>query len=245
MNAFFHAIAFLTRLPVPRLTSRVEDWQKSVGYYPAVGAILGILLTACALFFHWLFPPVIAAVLTIASWVFLTGGLHLDGWMDVADGLGSNRPVERMLEIMKDSRVGAMGVIAAILLLMIKTAGVYELLIEPVWLLLPPLLARLMLVIAIWFFPYLSSERGLGSGLRNGLSRVRVYSGIFATFAVAAIMFQLKGLFVFLGATVAACSFAAYLRKRLGGLTGDCYGAIAEWTEAWVLLLILLSDRFW
>ncbi|WP_240491886.1 adenosylcobinamide-GDP ribazoletransferase, partial [Acinetobacter baumannii] len=98
--------------------------------------------------------------------------------MDLADGLGSWRDREKIFAIMKDSRVGAMGVTAAILLFMVKVAALYEIASGhmELWLLLPPLLARTGLIAAIWFWPYIT-EKGLGTGLRNGLALWHVWLG--------------------------------------------------------------------
>ncbi len=242
MNALFHAIAFLTRLPVPRLSNSSRDWQNSVAFYPLVGGLLGMLLWLAALLAGKLLPPLLTAVLTLVFWVYLTGGLHLDGWMDVADGLGSNRSRERMLEIMKDSRVGAMGVIAAILLVMIKVAAIYELVATPLWLIVPPLVARLLLPWVIWQFPYLSAN-GLGNGLRTGLNYAKLVSGLLLGLLVLFLLFHIAGIVAALAAGVIAWLYARHLIKQLGGLNGDCYGAIVELTEAVALLLILFAGR--
>lgn len=242
MNAFLHAVAFLTRIPVPAPAYSAEEWQKSAAYYPLVGALLGVMLWLGATFTHFLFPPAISAVLTILLWIYLTGGLHLDGWMDVADGLGSNRSREKMLEIMKDSRVGAMGTIAAIMLIMVKAAAVYELSANAVPLLVPPLIGRCMLVFSIWFFPYLTNS-GLGEGLRNGLSKTKLLVNAFFSLGLAILLFKAAGLLICIGSLVAAWLLSRYLYRKLGGLTGDCYGAIVEGTEAASLLLILLAGR--
>jgi adenosylcobinamide-GDP ribazoletransferase len=163
--------------------------------------------------------------------------------MDVADGLGSNRPREQILEIMKDSRVGAMGVIAAIMLVLVKAAAVHELSAAPLWLILPPLAARYMLVLFIWFFPYLSGH-GMGAGLRHGLSKSKLLCNGLFTLGLAVLLFQWAGFLVLIGAFIAAWLMAGHLCKKLGGLTGDCYGAIVEGTEASALLFILLAGRF-
>lgn len=245
MNALFHAIAFLTRLPVPRLSAETKDWERSPAFYPVVGLLLGLLLAAWSWLMQQVFPASLAAVLTLTFWVFITGGLHLDGWMDLADGLGSWRDREKVFAIMKDSRVGAMGVIAAILLFMVKGVALYEI-ASSGWimmLVLPPLLARTMLVAAIWFWPYVT-EKGLGSGLRSGLTRTIVTIGLCGT-AVAIIgVYQLRGLFVVGLSVVLAVLFTQRIHQRLGGLTGDCYGALVEWTEACALIAIVAAGRF-
>ncbi|MFS8515088.1 MAG: adenosylcobinamide-GDP ribazoletransferase, partial [Planifilum fulgidum] len=126
MKPLFYAVAFLTRIPVPfRFDAR--DRTKSTAYYPLVGLLIGGVIAAFDGLIAVHFPPLVRAVLVTACWVFITGGLHLDGLMDVFDGLGSHREPERMLAIMKDSRVGAMGVLAAVLILLTKIAALASL----------------------------------------------------------------------------------------------------------------------
>ncbi|MDU5948969.1 MAG: adenosylcobinamide-GDP ribazoletransferase, partial [Paenibacillus macerans] len=128
------AFQFLTRFPVrAELDFTPELLRRSVRYYPLVGAAVGLSVWAAAVLSAWLLPPLPAAVLALIVWVWVTGGLHLDGWMDTADGLLSYRPREKMLEIMKDSRVGAMGVLACVLLLMLKASLLASLLQGGVW----------------------------------------------------------------------------------------------------------------
>lgn len=246
MNALLHAIAFLTRIPVPKLSADPEDWQRSVAFYPAVGVLLGTLLWGVAWLTGWLLPAPLAAVLTLVFWVYSTGALHLDGWMDLADGLGSWREREKIFAIMKDSRVGAMGVTAAILLFMVKVSALYELVGsgKEIWLLLPPLFARMALVAAIWFWPYVS-EKGLGTGLRGGLTVWKVSFGFIFVLCLTIVLFDWIGMLALLVVTLGSWIFLRSVSCRLGGLTGDCYGALVEWTEAVTLVALIAAGRLW
>ncbi|ERI07703.1 adenosylcobinamide-GDP ribazoletransferase [Aneurinibacillus aneurinilyticus] len=246
MNALLHAVAFLTRIPVPRLSADPKDWQRSVAFYPIVGVLLGILLWGVALLTGWLLPVPLAAVLTLVFWVYSTGALHLDGWMDLADGLGSWREREKIFAIMKDSRVGAMGVIAAILLFMVKVSALYEIMRNDaeIWLLLPSLFARMSLVAAIWFWPYVS-EKGIGTGLKGGLTAWKVGFGFIFVLCATVVLLSWKGMLAFLAVTLASWIFLRSISRRLGGLTGDCYGALVEWTEAVTLVVLIATGRLW
>ncbi|MBO8171594.1 MAG: adenosylcobinamide-GDP ribazoletransferase [Bacillaceae bacterium] len=245
MNAFFHAITFLTRIPVPFLKSSREDWEKSAVYYPLVGMVLGLLVWAGALFLMWGFPVPLAAVLLVVWWVLLTGGIHLDGWMDLADGLGSSRDRERMLHIMKDSRVGAMGVLAVVLLLMVKVVAVYQLIVDHRIdaLAVSPLIARFALMAAIWYWPYIR-EGGMASGLKKGLDPVRVLLGLFISLALTFAVLGLSGWITAILALGAGWLFGRYLVRKLGGFTGDGYGALVEWTEVIFLLLVIIGSEW-
>lgn len=130
--AFVAAFQLLTRFPVPRLDRWGKDpftddvLRLSVVFYPvaglAIGGVLAAAGTGLGIGLGDSVPLPVSGALLLALWVGLTGGLHLDGLMDTADGLLSGQPREKMLEIMKDSRAGAMGVIACVLLLIIKTS---------------------------------------------------------------------------------------------------------------------------
>ena len=123
------AFQFLTRLPIPvqiDYTDRV--FRRSAIFYPLVGFVIGFFLLLAGEGLALCLPAMPAAVLLLGFWVVLTGGLHLDGLMDTADGILSHRPREQMLEIMKDSRVGAMGVIVGVLHLLLKFSLLYTLL---------------------------------------------------------------------------------------------------------------------
>lgn len=112
-RAFIAALQFLTRLPIPvQVADDPGVFRRSTVFYPAAGLVIGGMVAGIGYGASFVFPAPVNAALLLCIWVLLTGGLHLDGLMDTADGLLSHRSRERMLEIMKDSRVGAMGVIA-------------------------------------------------------------------------------------------------------------------------------------
>jgi len=244
MSAFWQAVGFLTRFPVPKRAQSLEGWERSPRYYPLVGLLLGLAVWLVGRLTEWGFGSAsspIAAVLTVAFWIYATGALHLDGWMDLADGLGSQRSRERALEIMKDSRVGAMGVVAAIVLILIKVAAVQQLAAANALLAIAvvPAMARGTLLMAIRFFPYIQ-EKGLGSGLRGSItSAVLWVNGLF----VLAASFGFAGLFgsiTFAAVLLAGWLFGLYIVRRLGGYTGDVYGALIEGAEAFALLALLV-----
>lgn len=233
MRGLLVAIGFLTRIPVPPAV--FDDAQarvRSLPWYPLVGLLLGAVLCGLAWATHgW--PPLLSAAVTLAAWVALSGALHLDGLADSADawvgGLGDRA---RTLAIMKDPNCGPMGVVALVLTLLLKFATLAS---APAWpgLLLAPLLARAALVAAFLFVPYVRAG-GLGEGLA-GSSRA-LNAGVLALVAGACFCAGLRGMASLL---VAILLFACWRRaclRRLGGMTGDTCGALAELTEAAVLL---------
>jgi adenosylcobinamide-GDP ribazoletransferase len=246
MSGFAHAVAFLTRLPMPRRWL-LGDYRTSPMWYPVVGALLGLLLVC----FDWLvaqwFPQMVRAVLDVGCLVYLTGGLHLDGLMDTADGFGANRDPERTRQIMKDPRVGAMGVSAGVLALLLKTATLYYLLQSHVWngafaWASSVMLARFAAVVAIFVFPYAQAQ-GLGSGLKESLTLRRMNMASFFTILPLIWWWEWEGI-VLLGIVFV---WTWYLGKtavrRLGGCTGDIYGALIEGAEIAALLFFTLGVK--
>ena len=121
---FALAVTFLTRLPLPvRGEVTPADLRASLGWYPFIGLVMGALGWGLYLAGVAVFPPAVTAVLVIILLEMCTGALHLDGLMDTCDGVGSNAPRARALAIMKDSRVGAMGVFGAVAVLLLKVVA--------------------------------------------------------------------------------------------------------------------------
>ncbi|SFS64252.1 adenosylcobinamide-GDP ribazoletransferase [Marininema halotolerans] len=236
MNSFLTALSFLTRIPVGVKMER-KTWQTSPIWYPAVGMVIGSVLVVLYQMFASIFPPAVTGMLVVTGWVFLTGGLHLDGLMDTADGLGSHRDREEMLAIMKDSRTGAMGVLAAIVVLGLKVVCLASFATgEWVPLIVAPIIGRMALLAGIKCFPYLR-EKGLGSQLGAGIPQwAWMISLVFGAVVVSAIAGG-RGMILLLGAGCFFFFLAYGMVKRLGGLTGDSYGALAEGIETMVLLL--------
>lgn len=250
MNSFFTALQFLTRIRVIRQdTVAPAAFAASVKYFPLVGAVLGGLLAAFYhLTAHHLSIHTLAAALIVLE-VALTGGLHCDGLMDSADGLLSGRPRERMLEIMKDSRVGAHGVVAFVLLVLAKWSLLLDLLPSAplAALFVMPVLGRLALVIAITVFPYARPE-GIGKAFADGAGR-RALTVAAATALGLAAYLGPAALAALAAAALLALGFGRYAVRALGGLTGDTYGAVCELSEVAVLLVYLViwdwSTYFW
>lgn len=232
---------FLTRLPFPDCRFDRADLGRSVVYYPLVGLLIGVLLAAAG----WMlsaWPEAVGATLVLILWIWLTGILHLDGLADSADaligGLGSR---ERSLEIMKDSAIGTAGVVALIMVLVSKWAGLQALLSHGGLneLLCVPVLARALLLVLFLTTPCARKD-GLAVELVAALPRRLAWGGV----GLACI----GGIFILGPAAVLACGFAVgllYLLRhimmnRLGGVTGDTAGALVELTEAGLLLLFSL-----
>ncbi|MCL6576470.1 adenosylcobinamide-GDP ribazoletransferase [Kyrpidia sp.] len=244
------AVRFLSRIPVPLLGETGEERQKrSLRWYAFVGVILGALLWVAAELLHVLRVPAPgAAALVVAADLWLTGGLHLDGWMDTADGLGSRRERERALEIMRDSRVGAFGVMTAIGALLTEWAFLDMWIAEgapfevtaAAW-----GIARWIMVWAVVALPYARAE-GMGAALRGaGPGDVAVAGVALLIPGVPAVISSQWSVLLGAGvAFVAARFWAGRVAKRLGGLTGDVYGALCVFTQVCALVAMEVIGRW-
>lgn len=231
------AFAFLTVIPV----GEDIDWAQPgrfFAYFPLVGLVIGALVAAVAANPWW--PPTATAFLTLLAWVVLTGGLHLDGFGDAADGLLAVVEPVRRLEIMKDSRAGSWAVVGLILLLLGKFVLLAE--VPPLALIVPPVVARWGMVLAAGRFPYARKE-GLGGYFQQGLGRAQNLIAALTMLAVTgavAVWVTPSVIVLPLAALVVTFGVGRWAAGRLnGGLTGDVYGALCELTE--LICLILLA----
>lgn len=234
---FTLAVTFLTRLPLP-VTGNVhpEDLHASMGWYPLIGAGLGAAGFGLYLAGNLLFPRLLSASLAVVLLEMATGTLHLDGFMDTCDGIGSGRSRERMLEIMKDSRVGAMGVFGAVAVLLIKVAALAAL--APAQSLVPLVAgwtaARAIPVVNVAGFRY-ARQSGTG-GLFTGLpARVRDIALLLA-FGAGSLVAGSAGCGLVLGCLLITLLVQRSIARQLGGLTGDVYGFGVELAELLALV---------
>jgi cobalamin 5'-phosphate synthase/cobalamin synthase len=245
MRAVLAAFQFLTILPVPGgHTVSDSDWGRATAWYPLVGFLLGIILAGLDWVLLQIWSSGVSTALLLVAWVGLSGALHLDGFIDCCDALVPPAPRERRLEILRDVHVGAFGVVGAVLLLLIKyaalaaTTGTSRL---PV-LLLVPTLGRWAMTGALLLFPYARSSSGLGQKARRGAGLVQLTVASATTLLVTGLAWWLgMGWVAVLLAAWSVASAAGIgwlISSRLGGLTGDAYGAICELVEVINLLAL-------
>lgn len=233
------ALVFLTVLPLPVAPVSSRELGRSMAYFPLVGLGLGLFLAGAHSLLGIFFPPAVCALLVVLILIYATGALHLDGVADTADGMYGIRDRATRLMIMKDSRVGAMGVVALVTLLLLKVVALSALPPEVRWQLLIalPVVGRWMMVALAVLAPYARSEGGTGSVFVETAGRREL--GI-ATLILAAVLlglFHLWGLTLLAALCLGAILLERYFKARLGGVTGDILGAVCEWSEAFFLLL--------
>ncbi len=243
MKRFLLAVTFLTRLPIP-ISKKVsgEEIGESTPFFPLVGLLIGAILVGIDYLSLHVWPQSVVNIILIVCSIALTGGLHLDGFMDTCDGIFSGRDRETMLEIMRDSQTGAMGVLGAICIIALKIGFLSAIRGSDRWqsLLVFPMLGRWGIVCALSMFPYARSTGGLGSPfVKYAKKRYMIWASL-QVIAVTAPLFLWKALFMFVAIGLGAWLMGTWLSHRLGGLTGDTYGAICESMETLSLAMMSL-----
>ena len=241
MNRLLTAIRFLTVVPLPSADDETaEDFARSVVMFPVVGLLIGGASAVFACGVSLVLPPLPAAVVLVAWLLVVSGGLHMDGLSDTADGFFSSRPREQILEIMKDSRVGAMGVIAIVLVVLLKTAALASL---PTSLslkaaFLAPACGRCVLVLGTNWLPNARTEGGLASLFCTDCSWGQVLSATAVAFGAGWCVLQYAGLIVISVDLLTIFVFLVHCYRKIGGVTGDTLGASCELAEVTILLAI-------
>ncbi|MBI5117690.1 adenosylcobinamide-GDP ribazoletransferase [Candidatus Poribacteria bacterium] len=234
MKSFIAALGFLTIIPLPsRWAHEKEALAGSIPFFPMVGLLIGAVVAALDSGFVRLFPPLLASALTVIAMVAVSGGLHMDGLGDTADGFLSSRPREQILEIMRDSRSGVMGVLAIVLIVSLKIAAVASLgagIRRPVVFLMP-LAGRCALVISLFLLPYARKEGGLVSPFLKRCSSLHTLWAVGLLAVAGWVAAGMTGLAIGGAVVIGTVLFSAYVRSKIGGLTGDTLGAVCEIVE--------------
>lgn len=237
MDALVGALQFLTILPLGPPSPAAP--RETVRFFPVAGIVVGALVSAFDALLIRMVPLPVAAVLDVALLALVTGALHLDGLADAADGLLGHHDRPRALAIMKDSRVGAMGLVMVVLVLMIKAAalGVLEQ-NRALALILVPAYARCAMLAGIRRLPYARPEGGTAHDFCGGDGRALEWIWLVLPFGLSLFLgwqaLVINGAFLLLTALI-----LRFYRWRIGGITGDLLGAQGEWIEA--LLLVALA----
>lgn len=248
MHVFFAALSFMTRIPVA-LRFQGEDpdtFRRAPNGFVFAGLLLGAIMAAASSIFYTCFPVLIAAVVLFGLSLLLTGGLHEDGAADVADATGAWKREQRF-EIMRDSHIGAYGVLALIFFAAVRIACFASLMEEALeW------LPFILIVVFGWSrwtafalmarLPYLKNRPG-GAGVASGMTRpgatlVLVQAGLLAGLSYGLLSFP--GLLLSAGAMLALLLCGRYFYKQYEGVTGDCLGASIVLSES-VLLLVAVA----
>jgi adenosylcobinamide-GDP ribazoletransferase len=240
------ATAFLTCIPIP-IDATASDVRTATRWFPAVGAVLGAavgLLSAGLSIIE--LPPLVNATLVVSVVAGVTGAIHLDGLADTADGFGGGRTKDDVLRIMRDPRLGAFGAVALILVLALKVSALAALIERhagAALVIVAVTLSRWTVVALGSWLPYARPDGGLGQAATGPAQWTGV---LIATATAVAVSFATAGtsaVVLWVAAVVATLTVGAAASARIGGVTGDVFGAAAEISETAILVAGLLVRR--
>ncbi len=245
MRTFLQAFSFLTILPVCHpFLSEEKELAKSMAFFPLVGLIIGLILVVGYYLFSFLFSQPLSLWLSIGLLALLTRGLHLDGFADTMDGLGSGGSKEKILEVMRDSRIGAFGVIGLTLLIGAKYFALDQLprASIPYALILMTVIGRNAMVLVCYRSPYARSAGGLAKPFTENLGVREITLSLATAFAVALLVMGIHGIAIFVGIGLFSLGYRYFFIKKIGGVTGDILGGANELAELLCLLLVVILE---
>jgi adenosylcobinamide-GDP ribazoletransferase len=244
MSSFLLAFQFLTILPL-----KVKDFsEKNMAWalvcFPIVGFCLGLILFGLNTFLST--PGISTALLNIILVIVLiiiTGGMHLDGIADTADAFLSGKTIKEMLEIMRDSHIGVMGVLALISIILLKIGLLSSVnsALKPVVLILMCILSRWSVVLVMYLFPYARQE-GKAKLFIQGLNLKIFMSSTILTAIFSFLIWHVAGLIVLLAVALWVYIIGKLASRKIGGVTGDILGAAIELTEIFILFIVCISQ---
>ncbi|TAN61502.1 adenosylcobinamide-GDP ribazoletransferase [bacterium] len=241
MKPFLIALQFLTVFPV-RISSEItaDDSAGALIFFPVVGALIGVILCLISLCFSFL-PHLVTIAILLSAMVIVSGAIHLDGFVDTCDGIFSGRKKEEILEIMRDSRVGAMGAIGVTLLLLLKFTLLASIPKVDLWklLILTPLFSRWAQVFACYSSPYAHKE-GKARYFVEGAGKKEMFIATVFMLAAFVLLMPAKGITAVFFSIFAILLLMGFVKKKIGGMTGDTIGAVSELSEVCLLFFILV-----
>jgi adenosylcobinamide-GDP ribazoletransferase len=240
---FFQALSFLTILPVGQLPVPEEKGlARSMAFFPLVGLLIGLLLAIAYFLLSLLFSKSLVLWLTLGCLALLTRCLHLDGFADTVDGFAAGGPKEKILEVMRDSRIGAFGVVGLILLIGAKYLALDQIVGPsiPRSLILMTVMGRHSMVWVCFRSPYARSGGGLAKPFAENLTAREMIFSSASALGIGLLLWGLEGGLVFLGIGLFSLVFRLFFLKKLNGVTGDILGAANELSELLCLLLLII-----
>jgi adenosylcobinamide-GDP ribazoletransferase len=234
------AFQFLTRIPIAAAHFHTDSLAQSVHFFPLVGLFIGLAAGALRLALAHVFDPAITAALVLLFLVVVTGAFHEDGLADAADGFGGGWNTQQVLTIMRDSRIGSYGAIALVLSLLLR------------WLLLSRLPTGFLPVVVTahvlcrwttlplsYCLPPARTADGQGARVAQLTTRRALLGGSLLSLAIVLVAMRAAAWKPIMAAVLVSLCSGWYYRKRIGGVTGDCFGATNQLTEIAVYLAIV------
>jgi adenosylcobinamide-GDP ribazoletransferase len=255
IRIFFTALMFFTRIPCPKWVDHSEEYlNRSSKYFPLMGWIVGglssIVFYSCSFFL----PISVSVLLSMVTSIYVTGAFHEDGLADVCDGFGGGWTKDKIMDIMKDSRVGAFGVIGVVMTLLIKYASLVSLPIYPV-LLIPCVIisahsiSRFFAVTFLMTHEYArdsqnSKSKPLATKLSAGDFIVALVFGILPLTMFSLHYKQYELFLLLIPQLITKFLLGRFFKKWIGGYTGDCLGATQQICEVVFYISFLALWKF-
>ena len=256
MKRFISILQFMTRIPINIDTGFDEEFHKTITYFPLVGLVLGVLIYIIGLVSGIFFDSFITSIIVTLALVILTGGLHIDGLGDTFDAIYSNRDKERILEIMKDSRLGTNSLLAIMFTILIKIGVIVTFLNRGMsyMIAIMPMVSRLV-VILLARKTESPRENGMGNVFIGKATIPMIIVGLVYTLILSAgFLYIINGMSVAgmyapmgcigIGIVVAAIAMLLIKRssnKKIGGITGDVLGCGIEVAEVVFILVVYFT----
>lgn len=234
MRTFLAAVSFLTIVPAPG--NGVPPGRAAM-FFPVVGAMLGAAGAGLFIGASFVFPASIAALIAVAFWTATSGVLHEDGLADVADAMRAGRTREKMIAILKDSRIGPYGTVAIVLSIVARWQALQHVPAPRVFevCIIAQTAARAGMVALAWLSR--PSGDGLGLAFSSSLSTVGALIATAEGIAVSFLFGWRPALIILVGSYLIIRGARSYFYKRIGGVNGDCMGATEQLLEIFILVL--------
>ena len=236
IKQFILLTQFMTRIPIPiKINYSEKDFGKSIKYFPILGLIIGLILYL--VYFtvsKFTDNKFLIAIFLVITETIITGGIHLDGLADTFDGIFSYRPKERILEIMKDSRIGTNGAIVLIVYFLLKSALLSE--VELKYIILMPVISRIATVTNAGLGTY-ARKTGMSNAIMDYNKKSNILISLIFTLITSFLFAGVKGIIVTFICFLFILYFMHYITKKIDGVTGDTMGASLELTSILALIL--------
>jgi adenosylcobinamide-GDP ribazoletransferase len=248
IEIFFTALMFYTRIPCPKWVTHDPDYlNKATRYFPLMGWIVGGLTAVVLYAADYLFNTPLAIILSMIAGIFITGAFHEDGFADVCDGFGGGWTKEKILDIMKDSRTGAYGVIGASLILLLKYTSLVSINVHELGIVLIAAhsFSRLCAVMIVATSSYVrENDDAKAKPLAKTITVAEIIPAVLFGAAPLLLFFDIKILLVLFLPLLGTVYLRWYFHKWIGGYTGDCLGAAQQVTEILFYLSIIAVWKF-
>jgi len=246
IKAFILSFQFMTRIPINiQIDADRNDFHRIVKYFPLVGGFIGAVASFMFFVSKNIFPREIAVTVAVASSYILTGAMHIDGFADTFDGLFSNRSRDRMLEIMRDSRLGTNGVLALVFLIILKILFLTDIKSNLIYstLILMPLVGRFSIILAAYVSKSARGGEGLGGLIIGKISMVELILSLLFTSVIGIYFVHFTALLKLLAvSSIVTYIITKYISMRIGGMTGDTLGAVNEFAELVIAVSMYLMS---